>query len=90
MLNAIVSDPGLRKGSEIENDYVTNEKLEATKVELLERIEKAETNLLTEFRKWARSFESRTRVTEFTVSALHERMGLIEDRVSELENPSPS
>jgi len=84
----------------MENDYVTKaeaeatkfellERVDATRLELLERTEKVETTLLTEFRKWARTFESRTRFNELTVAGLHERMGLIEDRVSELENPSP-
>jgi hypothetical protein len=76
----------------METDYVTKAELAAelaaTELRLLERMEKVETTLLSEFRKWARSFESRTRVTELTVAGLHERMGLIEDRVSELENPS--
>jgi hypothetical protein len=83
----------------MDKDYVTKAQAEATKLELLERIdatrlqlleraEKVETTLLTEFRKWDRSFESRTRVTELSVAGLHERMGLIEERVSERENPS--
>ncbi|MGC2110505.1 MAG: hypothetical protein WA655_13365 [Candidatus Korobacteraceae bacterium] len=39
------------------NDSATKGDLEALKVELLERIEKTETTLLREFRKWAVSFE---------------------------------
>ncbi len=54
----------------MENDYVTKADAAAIKMEILERVEKVETTLLKEFRKWARS------------------MGLIEERVSELENPS--
>ncbi len=45
----------------MENDSVTKVELAAesaaTKLELLERMEKVETTLLSEFRKWARSFE---------------------------------
>jgi len=40
-----------------ENDYATKRDLEAFKETLLERIEKTETTLLREFRKWAISFE---------------------------------
>ena len=72
----------------MENDYVTKSEAAAAELKLLERMEKVETTLLKEFRKWARSFESRVRVNELTVAGLHERMGLIEERVGELENPS--
>ena len=64
------------------------ERLEAHRIEGLERLEKVETTLLKEFRKWAMIFESRTRVNEMSIAGLYERMGLIEGRVSDLENPS--
>lgn len=40
---------------------------------LLERIEKTETTLLKEFRKWAVSFESRFKANEVLVSGFSER-----------------
>ena len=40
-----------------DNNYSTKADLEALKETLLERIEKTETTLLREFRKWAISFE---------------------------------
>lgn len=44
--------------------------LEALQVTLLERIEKTETTLLREFRKWAISFESRFRSNEVLIGGL--------------------
>ena len=83
----------------MENDYVTKaeaaatkvellERMEGNKLDLLERLEKVETTLLKEFRSGRGALNLRVRVNELTVAGLHERMGLIEERVSELENPS--
>lgn len=72
----------------VENDYATKAEAAATQLRLLERLDKLERTLVKEFRKWARSFESRVRVNELTVAGLHERMALIEERVGELETPS--
>jgi hypothetical protein len=52
---------------------------------LLERIEKTETTLLREFRKWAISFESRFRANEILVGGFSERMVSLEERVGGLE-----
>jgi hypothetical protein len=52
---------------------------------LLERLERSETNLLREFRKWALSFESRFRATEVLVGGFNERMVSLEEGVSDLE-----
>ena len=49
------------------------------------RIEQVETALLTEFHKWARPHEIRIRSTESQVGAFSERLGLLEDRISEIE-----
>ena len=53
---------------------------------LLERIEKTETTLLKEFRKWAVSFESRFKANEVLVSGFSERLVSLEERVSDLES----
>jgi hypothetical protein len=53
--------------------------------ELRELIERVETNLLTEFHKWARTYEIRARGTSTVVFGFDERLGLLEERVSELE-----
>ncbi len=45
----------------------THTDLNALETRLLERIEKTETTLLREFRKWAVSFESRFRANEILV-----------------------
>ena len=50
-------------------NYATKADLEVLKETLLERIEKTETTLLREFRKWAISFESRFRSNEFSSAA---------------------
>lgn len=44
-----------------DNNYATKADLEEVKEKLLERIEKTETTLLREFRKWAISLESHFR-----------------------------
>jgi hypothetical protein len=72
----------------MENDYATKSDAEATQLRLLERLDKLETTLVKEFRKRTFRFETRVRVNELTVARLRERIGLIEERVSELENPS--
>ena len=64
-------------------DPVTKADLDILKSELLERIEKTETTLLPEFRKWAISFESRFRANEILVGGFSER-----ERVSGLEQGS--
>ncbi len=53
---------------------------------LLERIEKTETTLLKEFRKWAISFESRFKANEILVTGFSERLVSLEERVSDLES----
>ena len=52
---------------------------------LLERVEKAETTLLREFRKWAISFESRFKANEVLTGGFNERVISLEERVSDLE-----
>lgn len=55
---------------------------------LLERIEKTETTLLREFRKWAVSFESRFRANKILVGGFNERLIALEERVSDIEGKS--
>jgi hypothetical protein len=55
------------------------------KEEIFEQIEKVETTLLKEFRKYAIRAEARLRVNEVTASGLTERMAFLEERVSYLE-----
>ena len=59
--------------------------LDAKGTELLERIERVETTLLREFRKWAVSFESRFRANEVLVGGFSERLVSLEERVSDIE-----
>jgi recombinational DNA repair ATPase RecF len=54
--------------------------------QLLERIEKTETTLLKEFRRWAASFESRFKANETLVGGFNERLVSLEERVSDLES----
>ena len=71
------------------DEPITKADLDAleTKLEtrLLERIERTETTLLREFRKWAVSFESRFRANEILVGGFSERMASLEERVGGLE-----
>ena len=62
--------------------------LNALETRLLERVEKTETTLLREFRKWAVSFESRFRANEILVGGFNERMIALEERVGDLEHRS--
>jgi len=50
-----------------------------------EELEKVETKLLTEFHKWGRTSDMRTRQAITDTGILGERMLAVEDRVSELE-----
>jgi hypothetical protein len=59
--------------------------LDAKGAELLERIEKVETTLPREFRKWAVSFESRFRANEVLIGGFNERLVSLEERVSDIE-----
>jgi hypothetical protein len=67
-------------------DPVTKQDLEALETRVLERMERVETTLLKEFRKWAVSFESRFRANEILVSGFSERVGSLEERVTDLES----
>ena len=62
--------------------------LEATQEMLLERIERMETTLLQEFRKWAISFRSRFRANEILVGGFNERLIALEERVGDIEGKS--
>ncbi len=69
---------------------VLDEGLGALEERLLERIERTETTLLREFRKWAVSFESRFRANEIMVGGFNERLIALEERVGNLEGNSGS
>jgi hypothetical protein len=47
--------------------------------------ERSKTSLLTEFHKWARTHEVRTRAVSGTVVGFDERLMIMEDRLSEVE-----
>ena len=52
----------------------------------MERLEKVETTLLTEFHKWASPQEMRLRTHTMAIRALDDEMELISDRLKKLEN----
>ena len=64
---------------------VTKADLEVLETRLLERIEKTETTLLREFRRWAISFETRFRANEILVGGFNERLIALEERITGLE-----
>ena len=53
--------------------------------EFRQLIERVETNLLTEFHKWAQPYEIRTRGPSRAVAEFDERLGLVDERPSRLE-----
>ena len=71
-----------------DENLVRKSDLEALQVTLLERIEKTETTLLREFRKWAISFESRFRANEVLVGGFNERLIALEERLGDVERKS--
>lgn len=52
---------------------------------LVEQMRNVETSLLTEFRKWALPVSARLRSTETTDAGLVERVGLLEERMNQLD-----
>ncbi len=88
----LVSDDAARQREEEimpDEKLVTVSELNAVRdqivEQLLERIEKTETTLLKEFRKWAISFESRFKANEALVVGFSERLVALEERVTDLE-----
>jgi hypothetical protein len=55
------------------------------KTEMLERIERTETTLLKELRKWAVRIEARGRVVDASMTGFNERLRVLEERVDDLE-----
>ena len=68
-----------------EDTPATKADLEQVRIELLERIEKVETNLLTAFRNWSRGLETRHKVHDILVHSYDDRIAALEERVGELE-----
>ncbi len=66
-------------------DYETKEDLTQLRIEMLERMEQMETTLLKEFCKWAVPNSARLKVHEVGLNALSERVELIEERLTNLE-----
>ena len=64
----------------------TETQLDGLEERLLARLEKAETHLLTEFRLWARRSDTRQKATSILVNSFDERLGDLEDQVSDLRD----
>jgi len=71
--------------SDNNNQPATKGDLEALGADLRATIERVETNLLTEFHKWAQTYEVRARGTVQVVHSFEERLMLVEERISHLE-----
>ena len=67
------------------NAPATKADIQELGTELKGMIERVETNLVTEFHKWARTYEVRARSTTTVVHGFEERLGFLEERVSDLE-----
>ena len=59
--------------------------LEAMESRLLERIERTETTLLREFRKWAAPIDANWRVAKAYSFGFDERLASLEERITNLE-----
>ena len=59
--------------------------LDAMEARLRAHTEEVETNLLSEFWKWARTADARYRQHQGVVGGLDQRVQAVEDRVAELE-----
>jgi hypothetical protein len=59
--------------------------LDAMEARLRAHTEEVETNLLSEFWKWARTADARYRQNQGVVIGLDQRVQAVEDRVAELE-----
>ena len=66
-------------------DNETRDELAAMETRLLERIERTETTLLKEFRKWAAPIASNLRVNKAYSLGFDERLAALEERVNDLE-----
>jgi hypothetical protein len=64
---------------------VTKSDLDALEMRLLERIERSETRLLSEFRKWVVPFTALNRVFEATGIGRTDRVSMLEERIDGLE-----
>ena len=62
------------------------EHTDAVEARLREHTEVVETRLLGEFWKWAKTTDARYRQHQGTVTALDERVSLVEDRITALES----
>ena len=60
--------------------------IDVVEVRLREHTEVVETRLLGEFWKWAKTTDARYRQHQGTVTALDERVSLVEDRITALES----
>jgi len=61
---------------------------ERMKAHTTQECERIETKPLTEFRKWGRTSDMRTKLAIDNVAALNERLMVLEDRISSLERRS--
>ena len=66
------------------------QRVDEVRQELLDKIEQTETNLLTEFHKWASPMEARQRSHSATLRALDLEVETLTDKVKKLEENRPS
>ncbi|MGH9638713.1 MAG: hypothetical protein ACRD3Y_01520 [Bryobacteraceae bacterium] len=60
--------------------------LSAIEMRMLERMEKVETHLLTEFRVWARRSDTRVKANTILINSFDERLGDLENQVADLRD----
>ena len=71
--------------SELRVDLASKQDLELLRTDVLAGLERVETNLLTAFHSWARTYEVRARGTSTLVAGFEERLALAEERLNRLE-----
>jgi len=66
-------------------DHDLRQALDELEKRFAERIDRAESNLRSEFHGWARTYEVRVRGASAAIHNLDERLGLIEERLGRME-----
>ncbi len=80
-MHALKGDVALKSDIQVLKSELRQE-MQELRIELLERIEKVETSLLTEFHKWGSTSDIRTRQVVSHVAMHEERLLNAEDRIT--------
>jgi hypothetical protein len=76
---------GERRNLENDQSPATKADIQELRRDMQALLERVEANLLTEFHKWAQTYEVRSRGTIQTVHNFEDRLVILEERVGNLE-----